>query len=196
MMLELLAATALCSLASVGGLSSSKALPRAADSSSVASTSSALTQDSWQGYISTDSCSAPLPDWVYRSDTFLGFDVLDPSQSPFTFILDGSSVSPSSFELNDGHWAVDVLDTSRQFVQLATFANAFDSYANPVGPIGDGLSVVTYLASGFNNAFEKLFYPDGAISDAGIFAFTLMGLGVGVGVVQLCFEWITGRHGM
>ena len=79
--------------------------------------------------------------------------------------------------------------------RIANYPNAFD-YGTITGNIGAGLGLTAGLASSFNVGFGDFFYKDGALTNAGIFAFTLMGLGVAVGTCALCFHWVTGRHGM
>lgn len=66
--------------------------------------------------------------------------------------------------------------------------------------IKDGLAIVaelgTALNSGFNSAFVETSGQTTALTNVGTFAFILLGLGMGVGLIKLVFHWITGRHGM
>jgi predicted Kef-type K+ transport protein len=65
-----------------------------------------------------------------------------------------------------------------------------------IAAINDGLGIVGDLATALNSAFTSLFMTGSNLSNVGTFAFILMGLGIGVGVIKLVFHWITGRHGM
>lgn len=66
-----------------------------------------------------------------------------------------------------------------------------------IGAIGDGVSIVGKLAETLKNGFGAfVLNPDGTLSMPAIFSFSLMGLGIAVGVVKLTFHWLTGRHSM
>lgn len=67
-----------------------------------------------------------------------------------------------------------------------------------ISAISDGLGIITNLGSALNSGFNAIFLPTSGtgLSNVGIFAFVLLGLGISVGIVKKCFNWITGRHGM
>lgn len=67
-----------------------------------------------------------------------------------------------------------------------------------ISAIESGLALVGSLATNINTGFTNLFVgsTSGQLTAVGTFAFVLMGLGIAVGCVKLCFNWITGRHGM
>lgn len=62
--------------------------------------------------------------------------------------------------------------------------------------ITDGLGVVSNLATAFTGGFDSLALNNGALTNVMGFAFTLLGIGVAVGIAKLTFNWVTGRHGM
>lgn len=65
-----------------------------------------------------------------------------------------------------------------------------------VPSITSGLGVVSNLASGLVGGFDSLALNNGALTNVMAFAFTLLGIGTAVGLAKLCFNWVTGRHGM
>lgn len=67
---------------------------------------------------------------------------------------------------------------------------------NPVGAIGDGLGVIGALGGALSSGFDGVFLDNGALTSVGTFSFVLLGLGISVGIVKKCFNWVTGRHGM
>lgn len=67
---------------------------------------------------------------------------------------------------------------------------------NPISAIADGLGVIPALGGGLTDGFDAVFVDNGALTAVGTFAFLLMGIGISVGIVKKCFNWVTGRHGM
>lgn len=65
-----------------------------------------------------------------------------------------------------------------------------------IDAITSGLGIVTSLGSALNNGFNAIFVSGQGLTNVGLFAFILFGLGIGVGIVKKCLNWITGRHGM
>ena len=67
-----------------------------------------------------------------------------------------------------------------------------------VSAITQGLGIISELGSALNDGFNAIFLPASGtgLSNVGVFAFVLLGLGISVGIVKKCFNWITGRHGM
>lgn len=65
-----------------------------------------------------------------------------------------------------------------------------------ISAIGDGLGVITNLGTALSTGFNAVFVSGNGLTNVGTFAFILLGLGISVGIVKKCFNWITGRHGM
>lgn len=65
-----------------------------------------------------------------------------------------------------------------------------------VAAITSGLGVITNLGSALSTGFNSVFVSGAGLTNVGTFAFILLGLGISVGIVKKCFNWITGRHGM
>ena len=67
-----------------------------------------------------------------------------------------------------------------------------------VSAIESGLTLIGTLGTSINTGFTNLFVGStaGQLTAVGTFAFVLLGLGMAVGCIKLCFSWITGRHGM
>lgn len=65
-----------------------------------------------------------------------------------------------------------------------------------VNAITQGLGIITELGGALNDGFNAIFMNGTALTNVGVFAFVLLGLGISVGIVKKCFNWITGRHGM
>lgn len=68
-----------------------------------------------------------------------------------------------------------------------------------IDAIASGLGIITNLGNALNSGFNAIFLTAGenpALTNVGVFAFVLLGLGISVGIVKKCFNWITGRHGM
>lgn len=59
-----------------------------------------------------------------------------------------------------------------------------------------GLGVIGALGSALSTGFNAVFVNGSGLTNVGTFAFILLGLGISVGIVKKCFNWITGRHGM
>lgn len=78
----------------------------------------------------------------------------------------------------------------------ATTYNPFRDGTSWVDNIGVGFGIIPNLGTAINTGLDSMFYTDGVISKTATFAFTLMGIGISVGVVSLVFKWLTGRHGM
>ena len=92
-----------------------------------------------------------------------------------------------------------LLDRGPVRVLIAKSNLDYDSYLeskNIVPSITSGLGVVSNLASGLVGGFDSLALNNGALTNVMAFAFTLLGIGTAVGVAKLCFNWVTGRHGM
>lgn len=65
-----------------------------------------------------------------------------------------------------------------------------------IAAITSGLGVITNLGSALSTGFNSVFVNGAGLTNVGTFAFILLGLGISVGIVKKCFNWITGRHGM
>lgn len=65
-----------------------------------------------------------------------------------------------------------------------------------VDGIADGLGVIGNLGGALLNGFDGVFMNGTTLSTIGSFSFILFGLGISVGIVKKCFNWVTGRHGM
>lgn len=77
--------------------------------------------------------------------------------------------------------------------------NVVESFVNSsqiVPSITDGLSAVSNFADSLTSGFDALALDNGAITNVMAFAFTLFGIGTAVAIGKLCFNWVTGRHGM
>ena len=64
---------------------------------------------------------------------------------------------------------------------------------------GNTYSVVSSVPSSHESLYVAVFHGvsyTGQLTDLGEFAFTLLGLGMAVGCVSLCYKWICGRKGM
>lgn len=65
-----------------------------------------------------------------------------------------------------------------------------------ISAINSGLGVIANLGSALSTGFNAVFVNGTGLSNVGMFAFILFGIGISVGIVKKCFNWITGRHGM
>lgn len=67
-----------------------------------------------------------------------------------------------------------------------------------ISAITEGLGLVGTLGTAINTGFTNMFVgaTTGQLTNVGTFAFILLGLGISVSLIKLCFSWITGRHGM
>lgn len=65
-----------------------------------------------------------------------------------------------------------------------------------ISAINSGLGIVTNLGAALSSGFNSVFVNGTGLTNVGTFAFILLGLGISVGIVKKCFNWITGRHGM
>lgn len=131
-------------------------------------------------YISVDDTSSTLS--VYLPD--LSYWTLDGSTYCITVcVSDGSSLYSVYGNVLDGTTLTYVLAELGEDV-------------NPVGAIGDGLGVIGALGGALSSGFDGVFLDNGALTSVGTFSFVLLGLGISVGIVKKCFNWVTGRHGM
>lgn len=65
-----------------------------------------------------------------------------------------------------------------------------------ISAISSGLGIITDLGTALSTGFNAIMVSGSGLTNVGTFAFILLGLGISVGIVKKCFNWITGRHGM
>lgn len=166
--------------------------------------------DSSPVYSLSFSLFAPLPSSVSYVQSTSVFT--EGSQLIFQAVLEGypySCVSlpsnPYWHPLTSGNYSYgrvfgNVIEFSFVYPSLGDSPySLFSSFSNVpyvadsvLGSVGEGLGLVGNLGAAFNDGFSRIFY-DGNLTDVGSFAFVLMGLGVSVSLIGLCFSWITGK---
>ena len=125
---------------------------------------------------------------IYLSD----YAWWDSSIGDYTVLVLFGDFDEGAYYLPAGSWSYDDGDVS---LDMSVLSGEVDG-ADIISAIGGGLNVVPHLGGSLNDGFDAVFMNNGALTVVGIFAFTLMGLGIGVGVVKKVLNWITGRHGM